>query len=326
MIVQGLESASAGDSQAVFDILQRAKEGRRALGFVDGEAFRLVDGAADGLPGVVVEEYAGRWLVQSADPLTESVRAALVLTGHACWWKHLDAHEKTSPIWIPGTGGLSEESAETAAQTPFLVREGGLNLEICFSSGYSQGLFLDQRDNRARVRSQVSTHMPVLNLFAYTCAFSVAAAAGGAVASSVDLSGASLEWGRRNFAHNGMAPKDHYFTKGDALEWLRVFAKKGRLFGGIILDPPTFSRAKGRKVWRVEEDFHALVAAAVPVLAPGGWMLCSTNCRRLAEWQFDEQIHVGFADNGRSCQVEWGTMPCDFTGPSYLLNGWCRDV
>ena len=53
-------------------------------------------------------------------------------------------------------------------------------------------------------------------------------------------------------------------------------------------------------------------------------MLCSTNCRRLPQWRFDEQIHVGFADAGRHCDVEWGTMPADFTGDAYLLNAWCQ--
>jgi 23S rRNA (cytosine1962-C5)-methyltransferase len=277
-------------------------------------AFRVFDGAGDGEPGMVVEEYAGRWLVQSAGPPDADWQAALLAGGQPCWWKHLDPREKADPIPLGDT---------MPAGGPFLINENALDFEISFRSGYSQGLFLDQRDNRAKVRELCGPGQSFLNLFSYTCAFSVAAAAAGALSSSVDLAGPALEWGKRNFVHNGIDPTAHYFTKGDALEWLAVFAKKGRTFDGIVLDPPTFSRNKG-KLWKVEEHFETMVEAAARVLAPGGWMLCSTNCRRLPHWRFDEQIHIGFAEAGRRCEVDWGGMPLDFTGDAYLLNAWCR--
>ena len=99
------------------------------------------------------------------------------------------------------------------------------------------GLFLDQRDNRRRIRAQ-ARGKDVLNLFAYTCGFSVAAAAGGAASTvSVDLSPKALEWGRANFALSHLDPSDHQFIKSDAFDYLRRAARQGKRFDIIILDP-----------------------------------------------------------------------------------------
>ena len=125
-------------------------------------------------------------------------------------------------------------------------------------AGYSQGLFLDQRGNRRRVRERVCAGERVLNCFSYTCGFSVAAAMGGAITTSLDLPGPYLDWGKRNFTHNGMDPSDHYFCKGDAMHWLQRFAKQGRRFQGVILDPPTFSRSADG-VFRAGKDYARLV-------------------------------------------------------------------
>ena len=76
------------------------------------------------------------------------------------------------------------------------------------------------------------------------------------VSTSIDLSGNYLAWGKRNLVANGCDPGAHYFVRGDVLDWLRQFAKKGRKFDGIVLDPPTFSRVKrGKGVFRVEKDY-----------------------------------------------------------------------
>ena len=153
---------------------------------------------------------------------------------------------------------------------------------IDFQAGYSQGIFLDQRDNRLALRGRAAAGKSLLNCFAYTCAFSVAAAAGGAMTTSVDLSNRYLEWGRENFRLNGLDVAAGYeFLSGDAFDWMRRFQKKGRSFDLIVLDPPTFSRNREGGVFRAGDDFGRLVQAAIPLLAPGGSMLCSSNQRSL---------------------------------------------
>src|ERR1700722_7436295 len=126
---------------------------------------------------------------------------------------------------------------------------------LSFTEGYSVGLFLDQRDNRRRfLTNHVAADFPlfpngaagaeVLNTFAYTCGFSVCAAKAGARTTSLDLSKKYLDWGKRNFALNGLDPAAHDFIYGDTFDWLRRLAKKGRAFDPVVLDPPTFSQSK----------------------------------------------------------------------------------
>jgi 23S rRNA (cytosine1962-C5)-methyltransferase len=157
-----------------------------------------------------------------------------------------------------------------------VAHEEGLFYEIDFMSGYSCGLFIDQRANRSRVRSGCSGTL--LNLFSYTCSFSVVAAVAGARTVSVDLSKAALERGRRNFALNNLTTDGHRFIADDALDVLPRLARRGEKFEWIILDPPTFSRGRSGRHMRVEKDYGRLVEMARGCAAPGAMILLSTNC------------------------------------------------
>jgi 23S rRNA (cytosine1962-C5)-methyltransferase len=273
--------------------------------------FRLADGAGDGLPGLVIDSCDGHWLVQTRDAAWP---AWLERTGgwRSLWWKRLDQRVKEAPRRMAGDG----------PEGAFTVRELGLTYELDFRAGYSQGLFIDQRGQKARVLTAVQPGQRVLNLFAYTCSFSVIAASRGAVTTSVDLSRPFLEWGKRNFAHNALDPSAHFFCKGDAADWLRRFAAKGRTWHGIVLDPPTFSRDNAGGVFRAEKDLPALIAACLRVLEPGGWLLCSTNHHAMTLRAFTALIRRGAAEAGRPIRVQPGAMPPDFTGEPYLKAAW----
>ena len=156
-----------------------------------------------------------------------------------------------------------------------VVSENGLLYEIDFSASYSVGLFTDQRANREFVRARKPARL--LNTFAYTCAFSVAAGHLGAETVSVDVSKSSLQRGRRNFELNGIATTSHRFVPEDVPAYLRRLAKRGEKFDTVILDPPTFGRAGSGKTFRVERDFGALLAATSEIVSPGGAILLSTN-------------------------------------------------
>jgi len=160
-----------------------------------------------------------------------------------------------------------------------VAHEQGLSYEIDFMAGYSCGLFVDQRANRSRVRTNCSGTL--LNLFSYTCSFSVAAAAAGAQTLSIDLSKVALERGRRNFALNDLATDGHRFIADDALDVLPRLARRGEKFEWIVLDPPTFSRGRRGRVFRVERDYGRLIEMSFPCAAPGGMVLLSTNCSTL---------------------------------------------
>ena len=274
------------------------------------DALRLVDGAGDGMPGVVLETFAGRLLLSTTGArIPAGVRAWLEERGECVYWKRLDQHQKESPVHLCGA----------SQNAPFAILENGSRFEISFQSGYSQGIFLDQRDNRAEVARRMRPGLKLLNTFAYTGAFSVAAAMSGAVTTTLDLSQPYLDWAKRNFALNGIDPAAHHFCKGDTFHWLRRFAKQGRRFDGIVLDPPTFSRDEKGKVFRVEEDFGELAALAAAILAPGGWMLCCTNFRGIPPRAFERQLLGALP---RTMKASHSPMPPDFTDEPYLKSVW----
>ncbi len=181
--------------------------------------------------------------------------------------------DRAAPVLLAG---------DATAPLLTVVEENGMRFGLDFAAGYSAGLFIDQRANRALVRRGGARRL--LNTFAYTCSFSVAAALGGAETVSIDLSKKSLDRGRENFALNGLetVPESrHRFFADDVLDALPRLARKGETFDAIVLDPPTFSRgSKGRK-FQVERDLETLLTAALGLAAPRAKILLSTNCTRL---------------------------------------------
>ncbi len=160
-----------------------------------------------------------------------------------------------------------------------VVTERGLRFGIDFSAGYSVGLFCDQRANRAHLEALRPRRL--LNCFAYTCAFSVAAARAGASTLSLDLSRKSLDRGRANLALNGLAGNGHRFIADDVFAVLPRLIRRGERFDGIILDPPTFSRGAKGHVFRAERDLAGLLEQAIELAEPGAHILLSTNAREL---------------------------------------------
>lgn len=299
----------------------RRRDALRADGQTD--ALRLLDGAGDGaaFAGLFIDDFAGRWLAQTTRPGQQPPEFLRALPAsdrpRSIYWKRLDSRGQHQQAPIHWAG---EPIAE-----PFAARENGLRYRIDFQSGYSQGIFLDQRGNRLSLRRQMRPGAEALNCFAYTCAFSVAAAAGGAQTTSVDLSRRSLDWGRENFRLNGLDPAaGHAFLAGDVFGCLRRFQKQGRQFDAVALDPPTFSRDRQGRVFRVEDDFGALAALAAPLLAPGGAMLCSSNARRLTATGFRRLLLGALPAGAGAWQLAPAPMPPDFTGEPYLQAWWVR--
>jgi 23S rRNA (cytosine1962-C5)-methyltransferase len=186
---------------------------------------------------------------------------------------------------------LPKQNAEREAPTLILgdpdtnLQSTALERNLCyaidFSAGYSVGLFIDQRENRRFVRDLGPK--TILNCFAYTCSFSVAAATVGANTVSIDLSKKSLARGRENFALNSVPTTDHRFIADDVLAVLPRLARKGEKFDVVILDPPTFSRTHRGKTFQVENDFEMLLLAALEVAERNARILLSTNCSTLGQ-------------------------------------------
>ena len=321
-------------------------------------AWRLVHGGSDGWPGLQVEKLGDFLLAQSPGELNAAERGLLDTLAQAHGARSV--YHKTLNRNVRGAG-VAEASPKLlfgeAAPERFSIRENGLNFEMSFSEGYSVGLFLDQRDNRRRFLvnhvaadfggwsaglrtgpQKASTTEPVrrpalqpevFNTFAYTCGFSVAAAKAGARVTSLDLSKKYLEWGKRNFALNGLDPTQHDFIYGDAFDWIKRLAKKGRSFDAVILDPPTFSQSKESGTWQAEKDYGRLVTAALPLLKPSGVLFASTNAAKLEPEKFLETIEEAVGKSRRkTLQQHYVPQPPDFPitrdEPAYLKTVWAR--
>jgi 23S rRNA (cytosine1962-C5)-methyltransferase len=195
------------------------------------------------------------------------------------------------------------------------VQENGLSYFVEPAGGYSSGLFLDQRLNRQWVAGFGAKRM--LNLFAYTCSFTVCAASAGAETCSVDAAKRVLGIGRRNLALNGIsAAEGHRFLADDAMKVVPRLMKRGETFDLIVLDPPTFGRADGR-VFRIEKDLPILVGDCFELLEPGGGLLVSCN---YAEWSAEDLEHIcNDALRASPSKIDPGTAPAEIPNAALSL-------
>lgn len=209
--------------------------------------------------------------------------------------------ERSSPRLL-----LGDKRAEP--RTVALERK--LQFGIDFSSGYSSGLFVDQRENRRFIRELRPRNM--LNCFAYTCAFSVAAASAGAATLNIDLSRKSLERGRENFALNSLSHSGHRFLADDVFAVLPRLVRKGEKFDLIVLDPPTFSRSPRGKAFQVEKDFEELLLRAMEVADRDCRLLLSTNCHKLDERGLEVVARYCLRVSRRAGRVHHEPAPVEF--------------
>jgi 23S rRNA (cytosine1962-C5)-methyltransferase len=307
------------------------------------DAFRVIHGASDGWPGWYVERLGKFLLSQSEQPLRaeqreELARLAKMFSTRGAYHKILSRQvRRTTAAEASPQSVLGE-----AAPERFEICENGVRFELGLNEGYSVGLFLDQRDNRRRFltghiaadfslfQSAIrNSQSAILNVFAYTCGFSVCAARAGAKTTSLDLSKKYLEWGRHNFALNGLDPAAHDFIYGDAFDWLRRLTKKGRAFDAVALDPPTFSQSKEHGVFRAEKDLGKLVAAALPLVKPGGVLFASTNAADWPPEKFLADVEKAIHTSRRKIlQRQHVPQPPDFpisrAEPAHLKTEWLR--
>lgn len=275
------------DPDALAQRIDWARTKRYALAHGEGtNAFRVVNEEGDALSGVAVDLW-DRWLTLqihegtlAGDAQRERLLDALAM---------LDADgiylkvRPRGPVPADTTALAPRDPVRgIAAPNPLVVREEGMEIAVRLGEGLAPGLYLDQRRNRARVR-EASAGKRVLNLFCYTCAFTVAAVRGGARASvSVDASISALERGRENLLRAGADLSAHELVMDDAAAWLLRAARNKERFDLVILDPPSFGRA-GRKHFSTASDYVDLARASMELLAPDGVLLACTNSRGMSQ-------------------------------------------
>lgn len=263
----------------------------------DTTAYRLVNAEGDGLPGLTVDRYGEYLMVQlycagwrpHLKALTRVLRELLNPRG---------IYEKTRPQKTRGLEAAGDDKKyghllQGEAASPELeVRENGLAFQVSLERGLNTGLFLDQRRNRRDLMKRVEGKR-VLNLFAYTGAFSVAAVAAGArLVTSVDVSAGYMEWAKRNFALNHINPKRHEFIIGDCRSVLRELAAGGRCYDIVIMDPPSFSTTS-KSSFTTRGGTSELVAMALSLLADDGLLIASSNHQKLDVADYLKELRRG---------------------------------
>lgn len=178
-----------------------------------------------------------------------------------------------------GVGGLEQSTLEAQSTASWTASEEGIQYLFKTDSGFSPGLFLDQRRNRQWFRSEAK-EKKVLNLFSYTSGFSVNAALGQAEnVTTVDVSKKFLDWSRENFKLNGLNTEKYEFFAQDTLLFLKGSVKRNRRWDLIVCDPPSFGRSKD-SVWKLEQNLPELAELLWNCLNKKGQILFTCNLEK----------------------------------------------
>ncbi|MDO5351557.1 MAG: bifunctional 23S rRNA (guanine(2069)-N(7))-methyltransferase RlmK/23S rRNA (guanine(2445)-N(2))-methyltransferase RlmL [Succinatimonas sp.] len=203
-------------------------------------------------------------------------------------------------------GSDQYEKSEELTNNFLYVHENDLTLKVNLEDYLDTGLFLDSRNIRALIKSEAKDK-DFLNLFAYTCTASIAAASGGASSTlSVDMSRTYLQWGQDNLRLNNLSSKNNDFIQADCLFYLSQ--DQDRKFDLIYIDPPTFSNSKRMSVsFDIKRDHVALLSNLTRHLKDEGTVIFCTNCR---DFKLDEEA---VADYGFEIEnISDKTIPEDF--------------
>lgn len=285
-------------------------------------AIRLVHGAADGLAGLVVEQLGPVLVAQLQagilrlrEQAVRDVCAYLMdaVGAEAVYRKEFPKDRSHRPADLDARLRDPEPWIGTPAEAEFTVSEGGLRFLVRPYDGYATGLFLDHRLHRARVR-ELAAGRAVLNGFAYTCGFAVAAAAGGAGrTANVDASKKYLEWGKRNLTQNDVPLADQRFYCSDMLDFAARARRQSLRFDYVILDPPTFGRTKKPpRVFALKEDLSQLLESSITLLNTGGYLQVSINHRPWAG-RLRQLVRGACQAVGRRCRLlDEPPVPPDF--------------
>lgn len=305
---------------------RRLSLARAALAERPTTAFRLVHEGGDALPGIAVDVY-GDWLVLHvyAEGLDEApVLDALETLGmRGIYVKRRPAQANE----LAGDDLSGRAPAEPVRGEPApaqaCVLEHGVRYLVRLGDGLSTGLFLDQREHRERVR-EVARGRRVLNLFSYTCGFSVAAGVGGAARTlSVDASRRALDRGRANLSLSGLGEPAHALVCGDAFDVLASLARRKERFDLVVCDPPTYASTKSGRFTR--KRWGELAERCLEVLAPGGLLLATSNDRGLPDGALVRTVRAACGRRAVERLVPLGA-PLDFPAPpgegAHLRGAW----
>ena len=274
------------------------------------DALRLVHSENDGLPGVVVDRYGSFLVLQLLSTGAEAWREALVRAMETAWeallpglplrgvFERSDPEVRAKEGLEPRTGLLSGEEPPEFVE----IREGDCRFLVDLRKGQKTGFYLDQRENRHRVQ-QAARSLEVLNAFAYTGGFGIAAVAGGAKrVLNLEASGEAVEVASRNAELNGISPEAWETRQGDAFRLLRTLRDEGRAFDLAVLDPPKFAESRGQ-VEGASRGYKDINLQAFKLLRPGGLLFTFSCSGHMAPELFQKIVSDAALDADREGRI-----------------------
>lgn len=273
--------------------------------------FRVYDREMHHYP-FAIDFYAGRFLVQYFSPHRDEEEPSKELYEEVVSALRTIFQARTDQIfWRSRIRRKKTEQYEKLDELDdfFIAYEYGVKFNINLTAYLDTGLFLDHRETR-RLVAKASLGKRLLNLFAYTCSFSVHAAVQGATfTKSVDMSNTYTNWGKKNFILNDLSLKNNEIVRADCLKFLLDEKRSGIKYDIIVIDPPTISRSKKMtQMFDVQEDYIFLIQQSLKLLSPSGTIYFSTNSRRFI---FNEEKFEGC----RIIDISEKTIPIDFNDP-----------
>jgi len=288
-------------------LLREAALARYPLARKGVEAFRLFHGEGEGIAGFDIDRLLDSLVVWIGEQFDEASRERALDAAASFGFRgvYLKVRPRNaSRIVDSRRADIAPSTVVRGVDGPseMVVDEGGGKYLVRPADGLSTGLFLDQRENRKWIAAH-SEGRALLNLFSYTCAFTVAAARGGAVSSvSVDASARVLEQGRRNLDLNGLVPDRHVLVCDDVLAWLPAARRAGRTFDLIVLDPPSFSTTHHSR-FEVAQDYAGVAEQCMAMLpSTGGVLLACTNSRTFRASKLKDSLLEAAARADRTVQ------------------------
>jgi len=292
------------------DKLSAAYNCRKVSGLIDNEitnAYRLVHGEGDMLPGLIIDIYNGTAVIQAHSAGMFLAREEITVSLRSLYGDELKAVYDKSSSTVPFKAELPIEDGYLFGEEshPAVILENGRRFLVDWFSGQKTGFFLDQRENRELV-GRYSHGRNVLNLFCYTGGFSVYAMASGALSvTSVDSSRTAMEMLERNITLNreeGVISQStgHISACEDAIEYL----KKGDrgLYDLMIVDPPAFAKHRGA-IPNALRAYQRLNAAAIEKITPGGIIFTFSCSQAIDKTSFAQAIFSAAAQTGRKVRI-----------------------
>ena len=278
--------------------VHRAVDARRPLLDSRHSGCRLVHGESDSLPGLIADRYGSVVVVQFLAAGTDRWRDELVAalqdaSGCGTVFERSDAEVRTLEGLPPRTGLVAG-----ALTNPVALVEDALNYRVDVELGQKTGFYLDQRDNRHRIR-QLTDGRDVLNCFCYTGGFSIAALAGGARSVvSIDSSVEALAVAAQHVTDNGLDTARAEWRDADVFTELRKLRDGARNFDLVVLDPPKFAPTAqhAEKATRAYKDINLL---ALKLLRPGGH-LATFSCSGGVSADLFQKVVAGAALDARA--------------------------